>query len=650
MKAVVITAVLLGLAASAGWTYLKLIPESVSPVQQITVTAVSDYRIVSQKNLKAWPAGTVFDQGMIAYFYAAKPEVTVSPKVNLNGLTNGQLTGTIKSEVTIQAVNDKAEIYWSYPLQTVPEQAFTLSAGIAGTEDQFTYTAEGITLDTASAYDLVTKIGEELQFQTGVFQLVIASDIRLSGTIDGNVVSKDASIALPLTLQPSSFSAPQLTEITNEVEVTKAAEIPPLRQRIVDTAKSDPYPFLLDAALIVLLLLLVFIKGSKTKSALEHRRFKEWITEGSVDIRNKYNISIFSLEGLVDLAIDLDKRVIFDVKLNKYYVLEESMVYTYNPEHMKSILDNKQQLGKLLLERGIIRPEQLETGLYYQQKIGSKLGESLIALGFMNETTLYSTLASQLKIDYYELDAGKEISDLSWKDKLGIHMARAFQALPLGIRADGKTVVACGDISKTGIKDALKDILHTDVHIVSSKPSAIYEVLDRLEAQEKQKQSYLAAENGNRVTPYERLSEKEREQFLNAYYRGNILHNLLLKASGLVDPIVLAQVPEQDSILSWLVSRNSLGGEIVNLIKALDKVIEAMDFRIRQEKKLPEMIELLVKANYITVETTAWLKNEQPVQNTEVGRFITDNYLVSAATVENAMLLLNTLLSILHMN
>ena len=88
------------------------------------------------------------------------------------------------------------------------------------------------------------------------------------------------------------------------------------------------------------------------------------------------------------------------------------MTYIHDPGLTNPFIDNKQQLGKILIDRGLIQPEQLETGLYYQKRIGCRLGESLIALGFIDETILYSTLAAQQKIAYYELDTKKEITEI----------------------------------------------------------------------------------------------------------------------------------------------------------------------------------------------------------------------------------------------
>lgn len=638
--------VIIALAASMGWTYYILLPEPTVPVSQVSLKAYLDYQIVSGKSLTLWPAGTVFQQGEIAYFYAAEPKIKVSPTLMLYGLDKGEITGTIETETSLQAVNDKAEIYWSYNLNHTAPQPITFSKdGQAGAAAE--YVAEGTELDAVSSYDLVTKIGEELLFRTGQLQLVVSSRIHLTGSVNGNTIDKQMNITLPFILQQSSFSAPQVTDTTAEAVLAQSPQAPSLWQHITNTAVSFPYPFVADAVLLIILMILLWSKDAKAKALLEHKRFKAWITEGSVDLKNKYSINIFSLEGLVDLAIDLDKRVIFDPKQGKYYVIEENIVYLYDPEHKNILLNNKQQLGKFLLERGIITPEQLETGLYYQQKTGSKLGESLTALGFLNESALYSALASQLGIDYYELDSYNGIYNNEFLELLSISKAKVFQAVPLGKRADGKLVVACGDIFKKGLKEALEELLHTGIHIVAAKPSSVYALLNRIVTEDDRKSENQTSEPEGEVKPYQSLSAAQREQFIEAYNRGTIEYTLFLKAGRKVDPYLLENAPDRDNIINWLVNNSIIKDSFANLLKGLDKAVEALDYSSRHGKQVPELINLLSKSDYLSEESISWISSSCTVQKLPVDKFLSENYLVSEETLINSEFILKILKEIL---
>lgn len=648
VRQILIPIVLIALIISIISTYISIKSKPAAEPKIVSLNVLPQYTITSGKDLIIWPGGTVFEQGMAAYFYAAMPQVIITPVIKISGLDQGYVNGTIRSMVVVQSIDDKSRTYWSYTLNDTPAQKFTLSQGASGQADMLNFTAPEVILDVPAAYELASRIGNELMFQAGTFQLVVHSNINIGGTVNGIPVQKDFVNSLPLTLQQVSFSIPKSQDAAAEVLLSGDENSAKSQRPLLEAVYSNLLPISINTALLVLLLILVLMGNmDKSKAAIEHRRFKEWITEGRVQVNDKFKINILSLEGLVDLAIDLDKRVIFDPKESKYYVLEENIVYIYDSENSLDVLDSRQQLGKLLLERELIKPEQLEIGLHYQRKIGRRLGESLIALGFIDETTLYSTLAGQQGIDYYEIDTSMEITDTSWLDKMSIQKAKALMALPLGVRGDGKLVIACSEVSGESIREALEEIFGTEIKVVASRPSAIYETLERIDALKKLGVSDSNLMGDDRTGLSQPIEEEEREKFIASYYRGKIWHELLLKASGLIGPAVLNQVRGMESPLGWLASRNIINGETVSLIKGMDRAIEAMDWQSRQKKQLPELLDLLSKANYITLETLEWINRETAVQGLSINQLLLRNFIVSEDTLKKASLLLDALESII---
>lgn len=400
-------------------------------------------------------------------------------------------------------------------------------------------------------------------------------------------------------------------------------------------------------AVILILLVIVILGRNRNKTMIDHENHMDWITEGSVENYNKTIVTITSLEKLIDLAVELDDKIIHDTKLAKYFLPAKNVTYIYQPDLVNPILDNKQQLGKLLIDRGSIRQEQLETGLFYQRRIGCRLGEALIALGFIDETVLYSTLAAQHNIAYYELDPNKEITDTSWISKLGLHKAQTLQVLPLGYRKDNLLVVACGETAKTGISIALAEMLETEVYVVAACPSYIFQVLEKLENNEKSKRKYSEHKWDRRVEAYERISSKEWEQFMTTYHKGRIDAFLFLKASGFVDASAISQAPDNETIINWLIGKNLYNPQIINLFKTLDKLVKKQDYTSKQEKIVPDLLDLLESAYYITEEAADWIFNESEEQDIPIDQLLVSNYLVAAETVEYALIMIATLKSII---
>ncbi|HHV12632.1 MAG TPA: hypothetical protein GXX75_20360 [Clostridiales bacterium] len=402
--------------------------------------------------------------------------------------------------------------------------------------------------------------------------------------------------------------------------------------------------YAVDAALLLLIIYLLVGRTGKEKVKINHDNYKDYITEGSVDKNNRLNINIFSLEDLVKLAIDAGKRVIHDPKLGHYYVFMEEVAYVHDPAYVDQVLDNKQQVGKILLDKGIIRTEQLDTGLYYQKKIGIRLGDSLTALGFIDDTVLYSTIASQYKLPYYELDADMEIADTSWLGIMNVNMARALQALPLGKRTDGRLVIACGETAMAGIEKALKEMFGEEIYIVAAKPSRIYELLEHIEVKErnlKNAGSFQELLNARKLEPYERLSADEGEQFVSTYLKGRLDIPLFMKASGLVSPNILTSVPDPEGMLGYLNSKNYINGEMTNLVLALSRIVKRQDLRLKQDKVMPSILDLLKEAYYINSDTTEWVLTENLIKKKPIAELLEENFLVSKQTIGNAELVLD---------
>lgn len=405
--------------------------------------------------------------------------------------------------------------------------------------------------------------------------------------------------------------------------------------------------YMVDAIIITLLVVLLITKNGKSRQAFDHTNYLEWITDGNVENCSKLSVSIISLEDLVRLAIDLNKRVIHDSKLGKYFVLAEDMTYIHDPGMSNPLIDNKLQLGRILIERGLIQPEQLETGLYYQKKIGCRLGESLLALGFIDETALYCTLAAQQKTAYYELDTKKEYNDLAWTSKMNINKAKALQALPLGYRSDSRLVIACVDATNSGVTAALKEMFGEEIYIVTASPSKIYEVLNKIDYAIKDYSGYAQLLKERKTEAYERLSDKEWEQFTYSYFSGKIDTYLFMKATGLVEPLQLAQIPNKEIIISWLIGKGFINGQIANLIKSFERLSSKQDKEKRQLKVIPSLIELLLEAHYINEEEAKWATQKAEQVGWPINQILVDDYLVAADTIDYAMLVLKSLKSII---
>mgnify|MGYP003134533769 FL=1 len=69
----------------------------------------------------------------------------------------------------------------------------------------------------------------------------------------------------------------------------------------------------------------------------------------------------------------------------------------------QDIRQRKIRLGDLLVQAGLISDAQLQLALQDQKRTGSKLGRTVLDLGFIDEGRLLRALSEQLQIPFVEL-------------------------------------------------------------------------------------------------------------------------------------------------------------------------------------------------------------------------------------------------------
>ena len=130
---------------------------------------------------------------------------------------------------------------------------------------------------------------------------------------------------------------------------------------------------------------------------------------------------------------------------------------------MTTVKRKSKQLGQILIELGLITPEQLETALEEHQKTPKALGRVLIDLGMIKEADLVRALADQVGLEFVDL-TDTQIDPASTA-LLPEALARRYRALPIGDR-DGKLLVAMSDPANVYALDDIRTITGRDVQPV----------------------------------------------------------------------------------------------------------------------------------------------------------------------------------------
>ncbi len=137
----------------------------------------------------------------------------------------------------------------------------------------------------------------------------------------------------------------------------------------------------------------------------------------------------------------------------------------------------KIRIGELLVQHQIISEEQLQTALSEQKRTGSKLGHTLVELGYLSPTGFLKFLGQQLQIPYidlrhyqYKADSVRLLPEI---------YTRRFRALVLAEERDG-LLVGMADPTDIFAFDELRRILKRPIKLAVVGEDELLDIVDRI--------------------------------------------------------------------------------------------------------------------------------------------------------------------------
>ncbi|MBC7680278.1 MAG: Flp pilus assembly complex ATPase component TadA, partial [Pseudorhodobacter sp.] len=129
------------------------------------------------------------------------------------------------------------------------------------------------------------------------------------------------------------------------------------------------------------------------------------------------------------------------------------------------------QLGDILLEDGLLTPEQLSTAVEEQRRLGRSLGRVLVDLGHLSEGQLVAALATQIGLRF--VDLSDYPVDGSAVSRVSHTVCRRHNALPIGYD-EGKLVVAMADPANVFAIDDIRALTGLEVRpVVATRPDVL---------------------------------------------------------------------------------------------------------------------------------------------------------------------------------
>mgnify|MGYP006277099199 CR=1 FL=1 len=280
----------------------------------------------------------VFDAGTTlsnrtAYFTQATPVLDGTFRYSYSATDGGNVSVTATVEAVFRSVTDGetgAREYWRV---TRPLNRTTTS--LAPGETVRLSFSENVTelLNESRRYD------ESVGGTPGSLEVAFAADVRTEGTVNGQSVDDARTYRLGLAADDSVYRVDDPGTVTNATQQSRT-----VRTRVQPSAVGRlGGPALLLVGLFGLVALgtlryqgrLALSEGESAYLEYERDRteYDEWITAARLppDARDGPTVEVDSLEGLVDIAIDSDRRVIENGTNGREYVaVVDDVVYRFS--------------------------------------------------------------------------------------------------------------------------------------------------------------------------------------------------------------------------------------------------------------------------------------------------------------------------------
>jgi len=145
----------------------------------------------------------------------------------------------------------------------------------------------------------------------------------------------------------------------------------------------------------------------------------------------------------------------------------------------------RDQVGEILQKWGIVEDQQLQEAAKIAEGSRKKIGEVLVDLGYANENDVAKAVASQLGMEYVDLDQ-PDVIDKSQIQLIPEDIIRKYTILPLG--KEGNTIkVLVHDPMNLALVDDLRFRLSTDIEMALGSKAKIREFIDSVLSSEYKK-------------------------------------------------------------------------------------------------------------------------------------------------------------------
>lgn len=311
-----------GLDEARGQTELR-------SVEVMEATGTFDHRATVRRDSRAFARGETLENRP-TYYTSATPVLDGTHRVTYTADGSAEMAAETRVQVVLREEDD-GTVLWQRSEVLTTASAESLEPG-EPLETEFSVNVSALDREADA-------IREELGAAPGSVESTVVVRTRLDGTVDGREVGRTMENRMELTVDDGTYA---VGDNGSSVAVTRTERVPVTPEPpLVELAAGG---LLAGLGIVVLLASVVGRLGgvislsAAEEHALVRSEFEEWITVAAVPDRTarERTVPVSSLQGLVDLAIDTDDRVLQDAETGRYVLLAEEYRYVFTPSHVAS--------------------------------------------------------------------------------------------------------------------------------------------------------------------------------------------------------------------------------------------------------------------------------------------------------------------------
>ncbi|MBN2357896.1 MAG: general secretion pathway protein GspE [Deltaproteobacteria bacterium] len=249
----------------------------------------------------------------------------------------------------------------------------------------------------------------------------------------------------------------------------------------------------------------------------------------------------------------------------------------------------RKRLGEVLLERGAIDQDQLNSALAYQRQWGHRLGVAMVAKGFISEGVLTKVLSESLSIPMIDLAA--VTIDKEALRMLHVSVCEAHDVIPVNLTVEkGRKilVVAMSDPLNVAAIEEIEFTTSCTVRPVLAQISSIGQAIRR----------YYRGERVQ-IAPLQFKLDQGAHETMTVVRKGGEEEMIQLAPTGEAQKVVALRDEVTDrTALAEIEAARRIGRAGAAAAAAISQIdIERID---ALEKKFWAMMRVLARKNYIT--------------------------------------------------